>query len=469
MMTIRGSLVAAALLAMMLAGCGDDDGGAGGPSDVVFSRTVRIGPEGGQIDSGAHGVRVTVPPGALARRTAVTLAVHAEQFDEVQREGYAYSPNGARLTVDTSALAAGATVELRVPLNGPYDELGSLLGIQAEDGTVHALPSQSAGAAGIDAQLAQPVLAALAAEVGSPEPQTLMVFTANRLDEGLPPPLITAVLPFENGQFAGEVPDLSGATVAVVVHGIEADLADLVQLGQFLSEFTRTGESSPYYDVVIGFQYTSNADLATIGTAMADSMEQVGLQDAAVVDLIAHSMGNPVSRYALETTALPNRIANVSTYVSLGGPHTGVPFGQFMHTEQLFFYLFDPASKPCLLDLLTDGENGAPQTDFLTDLNLEEGQMGPNFHTTRYFTMSGDDYRAEAPPLGSAVHLLYLLTVGSDEPEDGLVAQYSAQSEVLARQSATWSPNPPLPLSHTQLHTSPLAFMQIATWLDSAP
>jgi hypothetical protein len=468
-MTVRASLVVAGLLAMTLAGCGgDDDGGSGAPADVLFSRTVQLGPDGGQIDSGTHGVRVTLAPGVLTRLTTITLAVHAQQFDAVQRSGYAYSPNGVRLTLDTSALAADGAVELRVPLNGRYDEVGSLLGIQTEDSTFHALPSQSAGAAGIDAQLAQPVLAAIAEHLGSAEPQTLMVFTANRLEVELPL-LMTSVLPFRNGEFAGDVPDLSGETVAVIVHGLEADLADLVQLGQFVSGFTRSGESSPYYDVVIGFQYTSNADLATIGTAMADKMEQVGLQDAAVVDVIAHSMGNPVSRYAMETTTLSNRIANVSNYIALGGPHTGVPFAKFMHTERAFFYLFDPESEPCILDLMTDGEGGAPQTDFLTALNLSEGQTGPNFDTTRYFSMSGDDYRAEAPPLGVTVHLLYLFAVGPGEPDDGLVAQYSAQSDVLARQSATWSPNPPLPISHTALHTSPLAFEQIAAWLDSSP
>jgi hypothetical protein len=94
-------------------------------------------------------------------------------------------------------------------------------------------------------------------------------------------------------------------------------------------------------------------------------MEGIGLADAQTVDLFAHSMGNLVSRYAMETTRLQNRITNVSHYVSLGGPHAGIPFGDLTHLEQAFFYLFKLSSTPCLKDLLTDGEDGEPQTGLL--------------------------------------------------------------------------------------------------------
>jgi putative serine esterase DUF676 len=228
--------------------------------------------------------------------------------------------------------------------------------------------------------------------------------------------------------------------------------------------------------VVIGFQYTSNRPLAIIGQAMADGMEQAGLQDAAVVDLIAHSLGNPISRYAIETASLPNRIANVRKYISLGGPHDGLPFGNLTHLEQTFFYWFKPESGPCLRDLITDGVEGEPQTDFLKDLNLVEGEQGPNYLTTTYFTMSGDNWKLEAPPVGGIVHLLYIASfkksfgTAEDEICDGLVAQYSSQSTLLARQSESWvGPNEPLHLSHKALHEAKEAFDKITAWLKTPP
>jgi hypothetical protein len=102
--------------------------------------------------------------------------------------------------------------------------------------------------------------------------QTLTVFTANRV-LALEPEveaLVTSVRPFRGGTFSGQVPKLTGQRVAVVVHGIESSLADLTSLGGFLSGFKQSAQPTDYYDVVIGFEYSSNAELAEIGAAMAE-------------------------------------------------------------------------------------------------------------------------------------------------------------------------------------------------------
>ena len=64
----------------------------------------------------------------------------------------------------------------------------------------------------------------------------------------------------------------------------------------------------------------------------------------------------------------------------------------------------------------------------LKNLNLADGQQGPDFLTTQYFTMSGDDYRDEEPPVGLTIRLLYLDAIGLNkgERDDGLVSHYSA-------------------------------------------
>ena len=461
------ALLPVVLLFLATFGCSS---GSDSPSNtIIFTQTKALGPEGGQLQSNEYGVKVTIEEGMLRMKSLITLTIFAEQFVGVKRPGYLYSPNGIRLTLDPGALEIDGFILVEIPHDGTYDDFGTMLAVSRPDGVMAALPSKESETNRVSGTLDQSTLEALFADIPVDTSEELTVFSANRELEIVLSPFTTSVRPFIDGAFAGEIPDLSGKKVAVIVHGLESDLADLRSLGQFIVDFKRNGESANYYNVVIGFEYSSNRPLATIGKAMAGWMEQVGLQHAAVIDLIAHSMGNPVSRYAIETTSLPNRIANVKNYISLGGPHDGVPFGNLPHTEQAFFYLFKPASGPCLRDLITNGKEGEPQTSFLKELNLNEGEQGPNFLTTIYFTMSGDDYLAEDPPLGATVNLLYVASIGTgeDERDDGLVAQYSAQSVVLERQSESWVPNQPFDLSHSELHTAQEAFNQIAAWLNN--
>ena len=458
-----------AVVLFFLTSFGCSSGSDPASNTVIFTQTEILGPEGGRLLSDKHGVRVTIEKGMLRVPSPMTLTIFAEQFTGIKRPGYLYSPNGVRLTMDPAALETDGSILIEMPHDGTYNGFGTMLAVSRADGVMAALPSKESKPNRVSGTLDQSTLEALFTDTPATDSKELMIFSANRELETVPAPFTTSVRPFIDGEFAGEVPVLSGKRVAVIVHGLESDLANLKSLGQFIFDFKQNGESTNYYNVVIGFEYSSNRPLATIGQAMADWMDQVGLQDAAVVDLIAHSMGNPVSRYAIETTSLPNRIAKVKNYISLGGPHDGVPFGNLPHTEQAFFYLFKLASEPCLRDLLTNGKEGDPQTDFLKDLNLKEGEQGPNFLTTAYFTMSGDDYLAEDPPLGASIHLLYLASVGIGEGErdDGLVAQYSAQSTLLERQSESWMPNQPFDLSHLGLRTAPKAFNQIAAWLNT--
>ena len=333
------AFLAVVLLFLTTFGCSSDSTSSSNSSSntVIFTQTKTLGPEGGQLLSDENGVRVTIDEGMLRVPSVMTLTIFAEQFTGIERPGYLYSPNGVRLTLDPAALETGGAILIKMPHVGTYNGFGTMLAVSRADGVMVALPSEESEPNSVSGTLEQATLEALYANTPTTDSKELTVFTANRTLEAELSPFTTSVRPFIDGAFAGEVPALSGQRVAVIVHGLEANLADLTSLGQFIYDFTRNGESTPYYNVVIGFEYTSNRPLATIGQAMADWMEQVGLQDAAVVDLIAHSMGNPVSRYAIETTSLPNRIANVRNYISLGGPHDGVPFGNLPHTEQTFF------------------------------------------------------------------------------------------------------------------------------------
>jgi len=464
-----------AMVLFFLTALGCSSGSDSASNTIIFTQTKTLGPEGGQLLSDEYGVSVTFEEGMLVAQSVMTLTIFAEQFTGIKRPGYLYSPNGVLLTFDPAALRPGGNIQIEMPHEGKYDSFGTMLAVSGEDGATVALPSEESGPSSVSGTLEQLTLEALFAGTAATLSKDLTIFSANRELEATQSFFVTSVRPFIDGEFVGDVPDLSGKKVAVLVHGLEADLADLTSLGTHIYDFKKNGESTRYYDVVIGFEYTSNRPLATIGKAMANWMERVGLQDASVVDLIAHSLGNPVSRYAIETTSLPNRIANINHYISLGGPHEGVPFGNLPHLEQTFFYIFKLESGPCLRDLITDGKEGKPQTDFLTKLNLMgegEPEHGPNFLTTPYYTMSGSHWKKEAPPLGRAVHWMYKASfiksfgTADGERDDGLVAQYSAQSTLLKRQSESWVANEPLYLSHKELHTTQKAFDQICAWLN---
>ena len=251
------------------------------------------------------------------------------------------------------------------------------------------------------------------------------------------------------------------------MHGLATTLEDLNAFASYLATYTRPGDAEPYYDVIIGFQYTSNVPLTEIGAAMADLVAG-SIGGVAALDVYAHSMGTVVSRYAIEIGDPFPRLGPLpggGHYVSLGGPHVGVPFGNISALQTLLT-IFGFSAKPCILDLLTDGEGGAPDTLFLSTLN--PGTDGPDRATAAYYSFAADDWAAEKFPVGDTVNYLYKLSVPPDGVvNDGLVAEYSAQSPVLGLQSASWKPGPTFGVSHHALVTSTEVFEAIGDLIAS--
>jgi hypothetical protein len=373
------------------------------------------------------------------------------------------------VVLDPRLVKAGRTLTVEMPFPGSYDAEATMIAAQNSVGEVYALPSRLSQdgtfiSGDLDALRLHELQLGPDVDGG---PEQLIIFTASRnVGRALPPPLLSSVQVFQNGQWNGQVPDVTGKRIAVLVHGIDSSLADLSSLAQFLSTYKLPLVNTPFYDTVIGFQYTSNNPLATIGTACAEQLTPY-VREASSADLFAHSMGNLVSRYAMETTSLGSaRLGQwIHHFVGLGGPQAGIPFAN-IPTLQTLAWIFSGDSYYCLLDLVTYGEGGAPKTAFLTNLNTTS--QGPDFNTANYFTLSGSDYKALYKgiiPEGEIVNGLYDLSVGFGTVNDGLVAEYSAQSGVLAQQSSTWSAGPTFNLDHTQLHDSASAFNQIASWI----
>jgi hypothetical protein len=143
----------------------------------------------------------------------------------------------------------------------------------------------------------------------------------------------------------------------------------------------------------------------------------------------------------------------------------GVPFADFTALQTLLL-LFGFSAKPCILDLLTHGQDGPPETSFLETLN--PGTDGPDRATAAYYSFSASDYTAEDPPLGDIVNHLYIKAVPPNGViNDGLVAVYSAQSPVLGLQSASWEPGPTFDVSHHELVISAVVFEAIGSLIAS--
>ena len=433
--------------------------------------TQEVSPGGGTLSVPSVGFSITFPPGALTRSTIVTIEVSPAQFKDLSRPGYILSPRGIQLDLDLGAVASNAALTLELGFTGPYDPVATTMGIANPWGLTIAVPSEQSGPGRLVGSLDERALRALSRQA-PPRHTRLRIFTANGAIFAAPI-LVTSLSQFVydpstgTGSFYHPLTDLTNKRVALCVHGLATTLEDLTALAVYLATYTRPGDSQPYYDVVIGFQYTSNVPLAEIGGAMADLVGP-SISTVAALDVFAHSLGTVVSRYALEIGGTSSRLGPLpggGHYLSLGGPQAGVPFADLPLLQTLLM-LLGFSVKPCILDLLTEGQDGPPVTSFLSTLN--PGTDGPDRATAAYYSFSADDYAAEKPPLGFIVNELYIKAVPpKGVVNDGLVAVYSAQSAVLGLQSASWKEGPTFAVSHHELVTSPEVFEGIGALIAS--
>jgi hypothetical protein len=432
---------------------------------TISTETVRIGPSGGTLARDPVDVVVTIPPGFLTRTIRVSVKVRSMQSSLVIDPGYVLSLHGVTLSLRPDALSGSDSVAIRLPFVGTYDRGTpslTMMMAEAEDGSRIALSTIRSGESELTGQLDAATIHELDKHQAHRGRVRLLLFTANgTLESG---PFVSSVEPFltTTRKFRMPtvpplpLPPLSGR-IALCVSGFHVDLQDLNELGGHLAAFRLPGTEQTYYSSVIGFQYTSNVHIDVIGDALSQKMQEVLTNNPTItqLDVYAHSLGNLVARWGIEQGNGTYRLGPLTGgghYISLGGPHAGVPFGD-LRLFQSFICLFPTSTKPILEDLATTGKDGPPTyTRFLTDLN-PTNSPGPDYPTAHYYSLSANDWLAQGP-IGVIVNGLYFRAVPPfGTTNDGLVAVYSAQDPVLGRESQTWRRGITLHVSHHALAT----------------
>ena len=477
----------------LLAGCGgggnsSDPGGNVPKSTVLFSSSQSVGPDGLQISDVARNITLTILPQAVTSITSVSLQVSAEQRPTVTPQGFTSNTNAVDISLDPSALASGKSVQIQIPIPGIYDPFGSMMLATNDTGVVFPLEVTYDAAS-------NSLIGSVAAEhfqlnVNSPKISSghSVLLRPHGLGSVLRSigvfivTIVRAVSPadgkffvFNSGAFQPrqDTDTMAGKRIALVVHGIFSDHMAMQELGSYLS-----GDDGGHikYDETWCYEYNFGAHISDNGRLLAQKLNTEIASGAKSVEIIAHSMGGLVSRWALEKEGL-GKVVN--RLITLDTPHEGTP----VLLLQFLTYALSKAIKIDIASIIPGiNDLGAAislgilqQHTVLTDLNDGES---PYKDTADYYTSAGRKYENLAflganISVGSVVNLLFG-NFGANAGTivfDGIVPQYSALSSVLSQKSTSWSQHPDthtltLDLNHIQV-PSPRSEASVRAMLDN--
>lgn len=113
----------------------------------------------------------------------------------------------------------------------------------------------------------------------------------------------------------------------VLVHGMAGDPTNFYALRAYFAAMGRRRVYAIHLSDAVDVEQMA----ARLQAFVAEVIAANGLDDAAKVDLVAHSQGGIASRLALEA---PDFAARVATLVTLGTPHAGTYVARFTATRQ---------------------------------------------------------------------------------------------------------------------------------------
>lgn len=463
----------------LLAGCGggggnsSDAGGNASNSTVLFSSVQPAGPDGLQISDVARNITLTIPSQTLISTTSASLQVLAEQRSGVTPQGFTSNINAVDISLDPAALASGKSIQIQIPLPGMYDPFGSMMFATNDTGVVFPLEvTYDAVSNSLTGSVAAEhfQLNTISPKISSGHSALLHPHGLGSILRSIGVFIVTvvrAVSPadgkffiFNSGAFQArqDMDTMGGKRIALVVHGIFSDHMAMQELGSYLS-----GNDGGHikYDETWCYEYNFGAHISDNGRLLAQKLNAEIAAGAKSVDIIAHSMGGLVSRWALEKEGLG---MVVNRLITLDTPHEGTPvlLLQFLTYALSKALRIDIASIiPGINDLGAAISLGSlQQHTVLTDLNDGDSRYKD---TADYYTSAGKKYENLAflganISVGSIVNLLFG-NFGANAGTivfDGIVPQYSALSNVLSRKSTSWSKDPgthtlTLDLNHIQV------------------
>ena len=438
------------------------------------------------------GISVSFPsdlvPAGVTKEAS--LVVYDRQFAEYASNKYlSAGAQGIKLNINTTSILPEKRIRITVPYSGSFDP----------DSTYFIVEDQGIYPFVLDASLSNGILTG---DLDS----TWLVFLASRgiSDANLNIVVMTKKPGAENDtaytssvQFWDDknktftsLPsnlDLSGKKVCMVVHGLASKLADMVNLAGALAP-AKNGEGKIAYDIVLGYEYGMLASIPTQGKDMAEKyLALKGARTTTRLDIFAHSMGNLVSRWAMQrpdkagqTDFANSRIGQyVRNYVSLGGPHEGVPFkgakwvleGIKLALAQVGWPWFD-----CLNDLMCQGTppKSSPEvlpwepssTVGMLNYNSNPNGKGPDFDSKDFkiTTISGnvwDSYGVMGAAFATGYWFVFTNKQLDKLLEDGIVATYSAQGNELRKISSSVENIPTWKMNHGQMYNETTALKDI--------
>ena len=457
--------------------------------------TQSIGADMATLHASKSGISVSFPadmvPAGVAKDTS--LVVYDRQFGEYSSNKYfVASPQGVKLSINTASILPDRRIRISIPYSGHYEPETTY--ILVEDQGIYPFVLDSSISDGVlTGDLDSGWLLFLASRGITDANINIVVMDKKPNQQN--DDAFTASIQFWDPKAKKFTPlpanlDLAGKSVALVVHGLASKVADMANLAGALAP-AKNHDGKAAYDLVLGYNYGMGADIPTQGSTMAAQYLAIkGADMGPRLDIFAHSMGNLVSRWAMQRPDKTgqagldaSRIGQyVRNYVSLGGPHEGVPFKNGVILKTITFLLEKTGGYywPCLNDLMCQGtpKGSAPESlpwvpsgpIGLLNYSSNPDARGPDFKREDFkiTTLTGnvwDTYELYGLPYAFITGYWQAFTTAQfkDLYEDGIVATYSAHGNELRKISSTVENIPELKMNHGQLYNDSTALKAIQT------